>query len=1511
MNALQQNESASLPAPMVAALNLLIRRARKLMLVKGVCASCATGIGAFLIVMLIDSLLVLLQAWPRWALTLSAYACWAAVTYRYLIQPLTRSFTLTGMARLIESHHPELQERISSAVELLASKDVPSIRGSEVLIQALTEEAARETATLRPRREISFRRATPYGIAAGLVIIILVGLSVALPRQTRFLMARATAPFLNLPNVRAVDVDVEPGDTLVAAGSSLQINVKTRNPAVTFARLRMVDTERSERVADMIAVPVASNQTGRSYSVTLPEVLREFRYRVQAGDAVSRYFTVRVAVPPVIKQRDIRYRYPDYTRLEPRLDREGSGLIRALAGTEVTVSVVLNKSVQAAVMEIHNSLVTNLIKGILREGKESVTYDFSLVMPKGLTGAWTLRLADEIGLRNAPFEHSIQSIPDAPPAVVVSNPRQRELRLNRDTRLPVFYSAEDDLGLQEVVLVYSLPGNTNDVIRPLAIPAPASGQPGTKITGDIVIDLQDPFFKDAPRVSVRLRATDRLPADAKGPQSGQSEIFTIILDQKADSWQEQVLASQDKRVAEGLKHIQQQLTKAGTLAAALKAPLESQPSLTAETSRKIDTLQDVLATAENSLRDTAQELDKGFFEALSTNLNTLADEHVAKAENLAGQIKLMDNPEDRSALGSNVTAEINTSLKAVAQAISDHEKARMAAKRAVELDVMSDKQEQLAQERRTLENADTAAATNAAEKAAALAAEKEWADEQNTVAEDLAKMARETPEAVAQVAGSVSNQSARAAEEADHLAKRQTELASLTREAMDQRQKEEAQWRDLAARQDKLAETIKADPQVARQADAIKKAAREMEAGLHEQARSLQSEAAEALRQQARELDQPPAAPQAKSEGPKSGEQLPSTGKPEPHQALTEKAEALKAQQEKTVADKIQSPAKAARESARIAEQAGQVAEQAAQSAEKAAQQAEQSARKAQEQAEAAKAAAQQADQNAKQAEQTAQQGQGKPNEQEAKHAAETARGNARAAQENATGSQRNAQEAKQDSQHAQQAAQQARKAAEAAKQSAQQAAQQAQQAASADSPKTANQKKEAAAGSAQTAVEKAMEAAQAATQANDSAEAARREADSAKVADMAHRQEALRREADALLATQRQKTEGLENKVARQVEAAERDIAQASEALAQAMSRQTPPEGAAEQAAAAARAARQASDQLQQGRETQARSSAQNAEQALKQLAEQMRNAVKGLQGEPLEKRATMEQFARQARELAVQQEQLGRQIDALVADRPLEALQGQQEQVSREAEDLAQTAASIQAQASEAMTPPQGARPASTAAQAAQAMQSAQKASEQAGQQMQTAAGQKSADGKSPSPQAMQQAAQQVAQSQQQAAQAMQQAAQNLRQAAQAATPAPSASPPQAGQESLAAAYQSARESAQSRESADAAQAAAQLAQAAQQAASQARSMGVNSKPSTLQTASADGKGAQDLRTESEELPSFARRLGLKLQDWLRLHGELKDDVLQAVNSEGPEEYRPMIQKYFREISRQGEEK
>ncbi|MEI6168581.1 MAG: hypothetical protein WCS52_15465, partial [bacterium] len=934
---IQEIPPPALPAEIVTALSGLIRRTRRLVILRGLCASCAAGIGAFLLIMLLDAGVTLLDPWPRWLMTGLAYSTWVGATIWFLIRPLMHAFTLAGIARLIETHHPELQERISSAVQLLSSRDLPSIRGSDTLIAALTAEAVREAVTIQPRREISFRGAIPFVVAALLVLGVLAASYLVRPRQTGFLLARAAAPFLNLPNVQAMDLVIEPGDTLIAAGSSLQVSLRTANPVVTSARLRQVDRQGHESVIDMLALPPLTNQPGRRFTVTLPSVMNDFRYRVHAGDALSRFFTARVATPPVIEHLDIRYRFPEYSRLGVKHEHDGSGTIRALVGTEVTISAEVNKPARQAALQINSPTLTNSITGTVRTVGKTVFYDFSLTLPKGLNGGWTLRLTDEINLTNSPFEHSIQALPDNPPVITVTSPLQKELHLNRATRLPVSYRATDDLGLTALAMVLTLPGSTDDLIRPLAFPASTTNGSLRLINGETTLMLEDPLFTGVQRFSFRLRACDTRSGASAKPQSSDSEVITILLESQAESWTEQVLASQEQRVQQGLKQVQQKLASASEQARALNNPRTLQQPLTDDTTRKIDTLQDTLAATDNALRDIATDLDKGFFETLASNLTALAENHVSKAENMAGQIRLVDTPAERMAINSNITAEIATSQNILERAIKDHELARSAVHRAVELDQLAEKQAALAQTRQDMEKAMTDPATNAMS-AAQTAAAKEWQKEQDRVADELAKLARENPDSVSQVAADISNRTTQASVQALELAHRQTELAAATKEESDQLQKLDTQWHALATRQNQLAEQARTEPLATAQNEAMRQAARDLESGKKEPAIETQSRIASALHQKADTLAKAADVPQ-------------DTTKPDPAQELAARAAGLKAGSPKTsqpnaneAAAKAaaQKAAQQAREAAELAKQADQLAGQKAEQASQTAQQAEQ-----------------------------------------------------------------------------------------------------------------------------------------------------------------------------------------------------------------------------------------------------------------------------------------------------------------------------------------------------------------------------------------------------------------------------------------------------------------------------------------------------------------------------------------------------------------------------------------
>ncbi|MDA0578741.1 MAG: hypothetical protein O3B24_11670, partial [Verrucomicrobia bacterium] len=112
-------------------------------------------------------------------------------------------------------------------------------------------------------------------------------------------------------------------------------------------------------------------------------------------------------------------------------------------------------------------------------------------------------------------------------------------------------------------------------------------------------------------------------------------------------------------------------------------------------------------------------------------------------------------------------------------------------------------------------------------------------------------------------------------------------------------------------------------------------------------------------------------------------------------------------------------------------------------------------------------------------------------------------------------------------------------------------------------------------------------------------------------------------------------------------------------------------------------------------------------------------------------------------------------------------------------------------------------------------------------------------------------------------------------------------------------------------SRESLAAAEASAQLEQAANEAASAATAQGANANPRDLRMTSGGGGGSQNFTdaADAKSIP-FVNRFDPRLRDWLRLHGKLDHDVLQAQGTEGPEEYRTIIKRYFHEVTRRGSE-
>ena len=144
------NAAGSLPDPIIQTLRRMVRRVRLVIALRGLFAVAAVAAGALL--MAVEYAVTIRADWPRWVLSIAAVGAIAFTLLWFLVRPLARSLTLTGVARAIETRHPELHERISSAIELLSSPDAPALRGSEALIAALAVEATRDARGVQIKR---------------------------------------------------------------------------------------------------------------------------------------------------------------------------------------------------------------------------------------------------------------------------------------------------------------------------------------------------------------------------------------------------------------------------------------------------------------------------------------------------------------------------------------------------------------------------------------------------------------------------------------------------------------------------------------------------------------------------------------------------------------------------------------------------------------------------------------------------------------------------------------------------------------------------------------------------------------------------------------------------------------------------------------------------------------------------------------------------------------------------------------------------------------------------------------------------------------------------------------------------------------------------------------------------------------------------------------------------------------------------------------------------------------
>jgi hypothetical protein len=1442
------------PEPIVRMLRRLIRRTRWLIGLRGICATIAAAIGALLLVMAIDASVTLYSLSTRWLLSLAAYGVTAVAALWFLARPLAHSFTLAGIARAIEVRHPELQERLSSAVELLTSEDAPELRGSDQLIAALVEQATDNVQSIQPRREISLAAAKPFLLAAAAVLAILAGLFALWPDTTAFLLTRASAPFLNRPNLLGRDLDVTPGDVVRHEGERLEVQVTVPRRSVRRATLLSQAADSAEQEQRMTLI--TPGEAERRFAFTTPPLAASFDYRVEAGDALSQFYHVDVVPRPAVERIDVRYDYPTYARRKPKTVQDSDGTIRALRGTVVTLTIHTNKPVSEAELIINDQPAP---AKQLEKPEDEPAVAFRFTLAPELAGRWSLRLTDEHDYTSPTTEYPIELVPDNPPAVAVVRPEEKRLRLPPTARLPLQYTAEDDVGIARADLLVGIDGQRQPP-RPVTLPE-TEGQPLQAHAGEAVLPLAKLDLRGAKYVTVQFRATDALPKAFGGPQHGLSELYRIDLDIRAPSFEVAQLIATEKQIKEQLKKAQKDLKKAKDEAKRLKRDLPKAEEPTRNDNQRVDRMREKLADADAAARRAAEVMRQSHYEGLAERAQELADEHIAKAENVAGQIKLADEPRERGILAKETERTIDRSLEEVQQLLDELEPATDFVRKALEAEELAERQADLTRERLAMDQAAEQAADQA-DAAEQGMAEEQWQQAQDALAQDLAEQMQENPGAPRAAMEMDQQAAAQAAQDARQMAQEQQGLAEENRR-LDRLQEIDQALGDLARQQGELAQDAAGQEAAQDQAEPMGQAAEDIQAGQLGAAVQKQAAAEAALEEQAQALA-------GQQEGQPGAEQAAEGQAPQPGQ------EGQAPAGEQTPAGAEQ-PAQAGE----AGQQPGQMAQQA------------EGAQPGQPQgAEAAQAAEQVGDLARRQGElrQQTEALQAERDQLIAKHTQDQ-RGRLQAEQGHI--------------------AQEAQGLAEQVGQAAPQP----------------DQLQNQAAGAAQEAAE-ALEAGQMGDAAQQAAQAGEQ---------LGQLAERLAEAAAQPFAPERQPA-GEQGQPA-----GEQDMPAGEQGMP--AGEQGMPAG--EQGQPAGEQGMPAGEQGMPAGEQGAPAGEQGmpaGEQGMPAGEQGMPGAEQGQPagGQPGNPQEAAE-LAQEAGALAERQQAVAQEMQELAQGNALGQAAAQQQALAERAGDLAAAAQQMQERAEqwglgqEAQAAQQAAGNLGEAQQ--QAAQAAGQLAEAAGQmaqgqgqpaQGQPAEGQQEQQGQTPgqaqgapeggqpaagqpaggqpAPPSQAQGAQQAgAQAMNQAAQALEGLAQGLGQAASQAAPAAPGQPATAAQQ-MASAQNAAGQAAQNQSAMAAAQAAGQLGQMAAAAAQQTQAMGGNMQQSQPQ-AQAQGDPKEGTGAQSTDLSQARlRELGISLDNWARLPGELRDQILQAAQQAGPAEYRPLIKRYFQEIARRG---
>ncbi len=458
----------------------------------------------------------------------------------------------------LEREYPELDSRLVSAYDFL--KIEPRSYGySGDLIAASIVDAEKRTRGLKPERIAPFSMLRERSAYLVFAVLLIVGFLASSPSVFHTGIARGSNPFQYIMRPTLTTLKVEPGDAGVTKYKNLEITIAASGKLPEDVTILRAFDGGAERTFSANRNP----ENDREWSFLFEDVKRDFTYRVEGGDFISRPFKVAVVDRPRVVGLTLTFDYPDYTGLQTVRLEENEGTVDVPYGTYVTVEARFSKKIERSELNFSDST-----QKAMQIDDRSATGSFRAIKP----GSYRLLAVDNEGLANDdPIEYPIRVRSDEYPTVEITHPGV-DIDLTEDMLIPLSVLGEDDYGFSGFQLAFTIEKSPEDTSR-IKIPFDSYRRPQVSVEYYWDLGRLAIFPNDIVLYWVEALDNDRVT----GPKKAVSRVYSarfpsideiikdVISDREDQITDVEEISRQERDLQEELKELTREMKRASEI----------------------------------------------------------------------------------------------------------------------------------------------------------------------------------------------------------------------------------------------------------------------------------------------------------------------------------------------------------------------------------------------------------------------------------------------------------------------------------------------------------------------------------------------------------------------------------------------------------------------------------------------------------------------------------------------------------------------------------------------------------------------------------------------------------------------------------------------------------------------------------------------------------------------------------------------------------------------------------